>query len=222
MAPPGSTRAGWSTPSPIWTSPAAIARKPAQRYPGRVLHLASQSPQRAELLRRAGIPFAVVATRGDEETVTGTHAQRLALERAQVKGRGAAVADGLVLAADTVVALGSRIIGTPRDEADARELLTALGGTTHTVITGHWLGRFAGGAPASEASALTMARVTMRPFTAAELDAYLATGEWRGRAGAYAIQESGDRFVTDVQGALGTVIGLHVDTVRRLMLEVGA
>ena len=62
----------------------------------------------------------------------------------------------------------------------------------------------------------------MRAFSPEELDAYIATGEWRGRAGAYAIQESGDRFVVDVQGALGTVIGLHVDTARRLVAEVGA
>ena len=187
-----------------------------------MIHLASQSPQRADLLRRAGVAFQVVASAGDEETVTGTHAPSLALQRAQVKGRGAQVRDGIALAADTVVALGNRIIGKPVDEADARALLTALGGTTHTVLTGHWAGRFAAGAVASEASALTTARVRMRAFSPEELDAYIATGEWRGRAGAYAIQESGDRFVVDVQGALGTVIGLHVDTARRLVAEVGA
>lgn len=193
-------------------------------YPRRVIYLASKSPQRAQLLTRAGVPFTVVASDADEERITAGHPQVLALERARHKAEGArlpAGADGVVLAADTVVALGQTVFGKPEDDADALRILRALAGTTHLVLTGHCCQRVhADGKRGPVACAVAVARVTMRAAGDDELRAYLATGEHRDRAGAYAIQESGDRFVVDVQGAMGTVIGLTIETVARLYREV--
>jgi septum formation protein len=189
-----------------------------------VIYLASRSPQRAELLRRAGVPFLAVPSRADEEAVAHAHPQVLALERARAKATGAelpAGADGVVVAADTVIALGSQMFGKPRDDADAARILRALQNTTHTVVTGHCCVRVRPGSPAGPvACGVALAKVTMRSMSEEDIRAYLATGEHRDRAGAYAIQESGDRFVIDLQGAWATVVGLNVETVARLHREV--
>lgn len=188
-----------------------------------MIYLASQSPQRLMLLRRAGIPVTVVTSTADEETVQGRHPQALALDRARHKAEGAVLppgATGLILAADTVVALGMTLFGKPTDDADAVRILSALAGTTHAVHTGHHAVRVVDGQRQGEASAVSSAKVTMRPLSRHEIDGYLATGEHRGRAGAYAIQETGDRFVTEVQGAMDTVIGLQVAAVARLWREL--
>ena len=188
-----------------------------------MIYLASQSPQRLMLLRRAGIPVTVVPSTADEETIQSRHPQGLALDRARHKAEGAVLppdADGIVLGADTVVALGLTLFGKPMDDADAVRILSALQGTTHAVHTGHHAMRVVAGKRQLEASAVASAKVTMRPLAHGEIEAYLATGEHRGRAGAYAIQETGDRFVTEVQGAMDTVIGLQVAAVARLWREL--
>ena len=192
-------------------------------YHGVVIYLASQSPQRAMLLEQAGVPFTVVDSTGDEETVTSDRPQLLALDRARVKARGATVpanATGVILGADTVVSLGMTIYGKPTDDDDAVRILGALQGTTHSVLTGHHLIRVVNGVISTEASGISLARVTMRAMSAEDIRAYLATGEHRGRAGAYAIQETGDRFVVDLQGSWGTVVGLSVSTVAKLYREL--
>ena len=192
-------------------------------YPGDVIYLASQSPQRSQLLQRDGVPFTVVPSDGDEESVTTPQPQLLALDRAQVKARGArlpAGATGAVLGADTVVALGMRVFGKPTDDEDAFRILSQLQGTTHTVLTGHHLVRVVDGATGAEASGISIAKVTMRTLSADDIRSYIATGEHRGRAGAYAIQETGDRFVVELQGSWGTVVGLSVSTVAKLWREL--
>jgi septum formation protein len=190
----------------------------------RVIYLASQSPQRAMLLARAGVVFRVVPSHADEDAITGLPAQVLAIERARVKARGAVLpadADGVVIGADTVVAVGQTILGSPRDRADAERMLGLLSGSTHTVATGHCCIRVAGGRPTgAEGVALALAKVTFKPLSADEIRAYLATGESMGRAGGYAVQETGDRFVTDLQGSWDTVVGLSMATVARLYREV--
>lgn len=183
-----------------------------------MLYLASRSPQRATLLARAGVVFAVVPCPCDEDTITLPVPQALAIERARAKARaGQAPAGGVVLGADTVVALGREVLGNPADPAGVAAMLARLSGTTHQVMTAHCLLR-AGGGP--EAVALSTARVTMRPLSVEEITAYAATGEGVGKAGGYAIQERADRFVVDLQGAVETVIGLHVPTVAKLWREV--
>jgi septum formation protein len=189
-----------------------------------VIYLASKSPQRAMLLTRAGVPFTVVTSHADEERITGGVPQVLALERARHKAEGAVLpagAAGVVLAADTVVALGREMFGKPEDDEDALRILRRLQGTTHSIFTGHCcLAIAADGSRGPAACAVAVAKVTMRPVSDDELRAYIATGEHRDRAGAYAIQETGDRFVVDVQGAMGTVIGLHLESVARIYREV--
>lgn len=191
------------------------------RYRGRVLYLASQSPQRAMLLSRAGIPFTVVNSIGDEETVRGLPPIALAIARARIKAEGAVVskshAGDVVLGADTVVALGDDVFGKPRDDADGRRILRRLQGTSHQVITGHHLIRLADGVCRS---AHAVVEVTMRQVEDREIEAYLATGEHRGRAGAYAIQETADRFVIALNGPWDAVVGLHVASVEVALLEL--
>jgi septum formation protein len=182
--------------------------------------LASQSPQRARLLELAHLAFRVVASAADEEAIADPDPAALALARARVKAEGAAVADGVVLGADTVVALGTTEYGKPRDRDHAVEILGALSGTTHLVITGHWLLRRAASAIAGAAGEAVATRVTMRRLTEAEIRAYVDSGESDGRAGAYAIQERGDRFVTSLEGPWDAVVGLHVPSVRRLHQQV--
>jgi septum formation protein len=122
-----------------------------------------------------------------------------------------------VLAADTVVALGNESLGKPADAADARRLLSLLGGTAHEVITGVAVVR--------AAIDLTLhARVTsavqMRALTAAEMDAYIATGDWQGKAGGYGIQDQ-DPFVTRMSGCLTNIVGLPMTHTRQLLAQAG-
>jgi len=184
-----------------------------------VLYLASQSPQRATLLTRAAVRFTVVASSCREDDIAIPLPQALAIERARAKARGAqgVPAGGIVLGADTVVALGREILGSPADAAGSAAMLGKLSGTTHQVMTAHCLWRAGSDL---EAVALTTARVTMRPLSAQEIADYAATGEGIGKAGGYAIQEKADRFVVELQGALDTVIGLNVPTVAKLWREV--
>jgi septum formation protein len=181
-----------------------------------VIYLASASPQRALLLTRANIPFQVVRPTCDEDAITAPHPQALALDRARGKAASAIVPEGaVVLGADTVVALGNQVLGSPANQAEAAAMLGRLSGTTHQVYTGHCC--ICG---SHVAIAIASARVTMRPLSQAEIDAYAASGEGIGRAGGYAIQERGDRFVVDLQGAWDTVVGLSIPVVAKLHREV--
>jgi len=190
-----------------------------------VLYLASRSPQRAMLLTRAGIAFTVVDSTCDEESVSFPNPQVLALERARAKAAAAvlnadqrACKPAIVLGADTVVALGSQLFGKPANRADAVRMLGQLQNTTHTVYTGHCCLRVDAGNH-GEASRIAMTRVTMRPMSQQDIEAYVASGESDGRAGAYAIQETGDRFVSELQGGWDTVVGLNVAMTARLFME---
>jgi len=129
-------------------------------------------------------------------------------------------AEGLTLGADTVVALGKRILGKPRDAAQAREYLESLAGTEHEVV---------GGVAVAERGAIVAAgvavtRVRFRPAGGALLDGYVATGEWEGRAGGYAIQGRGAALVERIEGDYSNVVGLPVALLLDLvpgLLEVG-
>ena len=177
-----------------------------------MLVLASASPRRRALLQAAGIAFRVVEPRVDEHDPERGDPHAVALANAVRKAE--AVSGDAVLGADTVVAVGDRLLGKPRDAAHARELLAALSGTTHRVVTGVAL--VAGGRTRTRS---VETRVTMRPLSPAEIEAYVASGEAMGKAGAYAIQETADRFVTALDGPFDNVVGLPVDAVRELLEE---
>jgi septum formation protein len=139
----------------------------------------------------------------------------VALENAYRKA--AAVAAGqdsgtLVLGADTVVALGSRIYGKPEDEPEARATLSALAGRAHMVVTGICLI----GADGRSRSAAATTAVRFRPLMADVLDWYVASGEWRDRAGGYAVQGRGAALVQSIEGDYTNVVGLPVPTLLEL------
>ena len=173
------------------------------------LILASASPQRRAILEQIGIPFEVRVS-GADELEQGPAAE-IALENAYRKAAAVAQGDdavppGLpVLGVDTVVSLGARTFGKAADPGEAREMLGALAGRPHLVISGICLIE---GDRARTAAAQTV--VEFRPLDAAAVDAYVTTGEWRGRAGAYAIQGRGAVLVSRIEGDYLNVVGLPV------------
>ncbi|MGH7151102.1 MAG: Maf family protein [Planctomycetota bacterium] len=183
------------------------------------LLLASASPRRRELLGDLGLRFEVVPPGIDEALPPGLPPEAAAEALALAKARAVAgVRPGaLVLGADTLVAVGGRTLGKPSDRAQARAYLGLLSGSTHRVVTGLALGPSPDG-PWRVGHAVT--EVTMRRIEVAEVEAYLESGEWEGKAGGYAIQETADRFVTRLEGSRTNVVGLPVELlVEYLRLE---
>jgi septum formation protein len=189
-----------------------------ERRPERPLILASVSPRRRELLLRVGLPIEVVpaavdeATRGEESAVG--HAARLAAAKAgAVADRHA---DRWVLGADTVVEIDGLILGKAESAAAARTMLQRLAGRAHRVSTAFSLR----GPAAALGSRVVTTHVTMRAATTAELDDYVASGEWQGKAGAYAVQGIAAALVREVRGSITNVIGLPlaevIEELRRL------
>jgi septum formation protein len=176
------------------------------------LILASGSLGRRELMKRAGYAFEVRPANVDEPTGAGvTDIRSYVHSVAWMKAAALApqVAEGVVIAADTVGWLGGQVIGKPEDEADARRILKALGGTEHELWTGVVLWRRPDGL---QLAWQEVSRVAFRRLSDAELDAYLATRTWQGCSGAYAIKEEGDPYVRVVEGSVSNVIGLPMET----------
>ena len=179
------------------------------------LILASGSPQRKRLLAEAGYSFEVVVPDdGEPDAAAFSDAAAYVEHTAWLKARQVAsrVTDGLVLAADTVVALGSQIIGKPADRADARRILHRLSGSEHQCLTGVCLWRrpddfWIGGVDVTD--------LRMRQLSADELEAYVASDRWAGKAGAYAIQDP-DPYVWIIRGSHSNVVGLPLELVERL------
>lgn len=190
-----------------------------------LLWLASTSPRRRQLLQQAGIAFALCepgpeyASGGDFDHGETGAPQQLASARAKRKALHAKVpADAeLVLGVDTVVDLDGQELGKARDRQHAQELLARLADREHLVHTAHCLLR---GSLVREE--VTTASVRFLPCAAAQWAAYLDGGNWRGKAGAYGIQDPDAPFIELRQGELDTVIGLSVAAVRRLLAAVGA
>jgi septum formation protein len=183
---------------------------------GRIV-LASASPRRAEILAALGIPFEVVPSAVAEILQPGedgvSAASRLAREKARDVGRAVSAP---VLAADTLVFLGSEILGKPADAADARRMLALLSGKTHSVVTGVAL-LFEG--VLREENAIS--RVRFAGLSPEEIDWYAATGEPMDKAGAYAVQGAGARFVESIEGSPSNVIGLPARAVYALLRQAG-
>jgi septum formation protein len=182
-----------------------------------MLVLASQSPRRRELLERAGISFTVRTADIDESVQDGEapqqYVRRLAARKAMTVPRGA---DECVLAADTTVVLDEEILGKPADAADAVRMLAALAGRSHEVITGICL-RYRQDLLIDAA----VTRVHFAPMTAAEISAYVASGEPMDKAGAYGIQGLASRYVTGIEGCYFNVVGLPVSLVCRYLGKIG-
>ena len=182
--------------------------------------LASGSPRRRDLLREAGYDFTVVDPAGDESAARGDGTpEGLAVERASIKARSAAgqLGSGLVVGADTIVVLAGRVIGKPADRGDAKRMLSELSGTTHRVITGVSVVDAASG---RELTRAVSTGIVMAPMSAAEIDEYVSSGEADGKAGAYAIQETADRFVREVRGSFTNVVGLPMEALEEMLAEM--
>lgn len=179
--------------------------------------LASGSPQRKELLDRIGVEFEVTVS-GVEEIVHGDPAE-VVLANALLKARSVATgAPGcLVIGCDTDVVLEEHIIGKPDDEVRAREYLAELSGRTHRVLSGLAV---IGPADDQVRTGVAESLVRFRELGQAEIDRYLASGEWRGRAGGYAIQGRGSALVAGVDGDIANVIGLPVGLLLDLAPEL--
>ena len=179
--------------------------------------LASGSPRRLELLRRIGIEPAVRPADIDETPLAGECPAATVARLARTKARTVEHdADDLVIAADTEVVLRDGVLGKPADPDDAAAMLRSLSGRAHRVVTGVHV--VCGG---TEAAAVEETVVHLRELTDAEIDAYVATGEPFGKAGAYAVQGAGGMFVERIEGSDTNVVGLPLATVVRLAGEVG-
>ncbi|MFH1834500.1 MAG: Maf family protein [bacterium] len=193
------------------------------------LIVASQSPRRHSLLRDLGVPFTVVSSTA-EEVLGGGPAPVLAERNALAKVRGAVlpvdIAPGaFVLGTDTLVTAGGLVMGKPESAREATQMLSHLSGRTHQVVSGVALQRMSmGGDPAVTeeirvASALT--DVTFVSLQQGDIDAYLASGEWKGKAGAYAIQGLAGSYVSELRGEYSNVVGLPLCLLARMFREAG-
>lgn len=184
---------------------------PAEPRPARApFVLASASPRRRDLLAQVGVTPDLVDPADIDETpqeaeLPRAYAERMAREKADLVA--ARRPDAFVLAADTVVAVGRRILGKAGSPDVARRFLELLSGRRHRVMTGV-AGR--DGPTGRRWDRIVETRVRFKRLSAAEIDAYLASGEWRGKAGAYAIQGLGAAFVPAISGSYSNVVGLPV------------
>jgi septum formation protein len=194
------------------------------------LVLASASPRRAELLRAAGYSFDIVAVDIDERARDGEspalYVRRLAAEKSAAGSAATGVASGVsrtetesmvILGADTAVVVDDEILGKPRDDDDAARMLRRLSGRQHHVLTGISLRR-----GAYEIGRVISTIVEFTPLTDGDISWYLASGEGRDKAGAYAIQGLASRFIPRVDGSYSNVVGLPVAAVHELLVDIAS
>jgi septum formation protein len=182
------------------------------------LVLASRSPRRSELLTAAGIPFEVRVADVDETPRAGERPRDYVLRIAEAKARAVAAADSeIVLAADTTVVFGSKIMGKPDDSAAATRMLMTLAGQRHEVLTGVCFVQH------RRCLALDIAAtaVWFGMMTPAEIAEYVASGEPMDKAGAYAIQGIASRWIERIDGEYSNVVGLPVALVYRHLRQAG-
>lgn len=188
----------------------------ADAPPAPPLLLASRSPQRKAILEQLGIPFDAVVPQYEEETPAIADAVAVVRGHAQGKARSVAeiAEDRPVLGVDTAVVLRGLIFGKPADAAEAERMLEELSGETHVVVSGLCLLTRAWEVVEHEAT-----RVSFRELTPRDLAAYLMLGEWKERAGAYAIQGRGASLVRGIEGDYLNVVGLPASLLVRLLAE---
>lgn len=189
------------------------------------LVLASASPRRQELLERIGIALLVRPASVDESMLAGeaplVYVARVAAAKADVVYRAIAAETGAgawVLGADTIVEIDGRVLGKAADEAEAAAMLGQLVGRVHQVSTGFAIR----GPDGAGIDRIVTTRVSMRAAGAAEIADYVAAGEWRGKAGAYAVQGMAAALVIEIHGSITNVIGLPLAEVVAELSCLGA
>ena len=184
------------------------------------LVLASASPRRVDLLARIGAVPDIIDPADIDETPRATELPRIYAERvaaAKVDAVAARQGGAFVLGADTVVACGRRILPKPETESEARQCLALLSGRRHRV-----LGAVVVAAPDGRRVARTVVTVvTFKRLSAPELDAYLGSGEWSGKAGGYAIQGMAEAFVRFVEGSYSNIVGLPLHETCQILGGLG-
>ena len=181
--------------------------------------LASASPRRRQLLARICRDFTVVPSAVDERLPPGPPADAVvAVALAKARAVGRALPGSVVLGADTIVVVDGEILGKPGSAAEAVRMLRRLRNRGHEVLTAVAV---VGAAEPRERTAAVLTRVTMRDYSDADIDDYVATGEPLDKAGAYAVQEGGQRLVAEVDGCYTNVVGLPVTTTRTLLAAFG-
>jgi septum formation protein len=188
----------------------AVVSRPAPR-----IVLASRSPQRRELLGRLGLEFEVVVPEVEEHG-EGEPGDAV-LENARRKAAAVDAPDRLVISCDTEVAIAGRLLGKPEGEKTAREFLDLLSGRSHEVLGGLVL---LGPEPGRVREGVARSTVSFRDLSGADVDNYVASGEWRDRAGGYAIQGLGSTLAERVEGDLSNVIGLPLALLLELAPEL--
>lgn len=183
------------------------------------LLLASASPRRADLLRAAGFDVEIAPSEVDERRRQGERPEDYVRRLARAKAAAVASLAGSlpIVAADTVVVVGDRVLEKPADDIEAAAMLRLLGGRTHDVLTGVVV-RFGG----LERERVARTQVRMAVLSEREIAWYVRSGEPRDKAGAYGVQGLASRFVDAVDGSYSNVVGLPVAVVYALLKEVGA
>ncbi len=204
------------------TSPSTSTRNPANSNRNRLV-LASASPARLAMLRAAGMDPEVIVSGGDESTVDSSDAATLALTLARMKaqavaGQLAGSRDTVVLGCDSVLALAGETLGKPHDAADATRRWQRMRGRSGTLHTGHCLVD-AGTGKRAEAVGSTV--VHFADISDAEIASYVDSGEPLHVAGAFTIDGLGGAFVESIEGDHGTVVGVSLPLLRRLLTELG-
>ena len=192
------------------------------------LVLASASPRRKELLAQIGVaPDRIAAADIDETPIAGEtpgdHALRLGVEKARVAAsrEEAATSKRLILAADTVVGVGRRILPKAENEETARACLQLMSGRNHRVFTGVAIAAQAPGSSVTIASRIVETRVKVRRMSEADIEAYVESGEWRGKAGGYGIQGRFARHVISIIGSYSNIVGLPLYETANLLSGAG-
>ena len=182
--------------------------------------LASASPRRKELLEQIGLRFEVEPSDYEEDIVPGSEPHEMARKLSLGKARAAARKhrNAIIIAADTFVVFGDRILGKPRTDAEAREMLRALNGQAHSVITGFTILDTETGKVLSRS---VETRVHMRKLTLKEIDSYVRTKEPLGKAGGYAIQGLGAVLIERIEGDYSNVVGLPLSALAESLREFG-
>lgn len=191
------------------------------------LVLGSASPRRRELVATLGVPFVVRSASADESALPGeqpgAYVERVTLAKLDAVCAGSREDAGVLVADTIVIAPDSALLGKPRDDGDAREMLERLAGATHAVSTRFVLATVAsrarGAAPLHAQTVTT--RVTFRAISAAEIQAYVASGEGRDKAGSYAAQGNAGVFVERIDGSFTSVVGLPTCEVLLALRAIG-
>lgn len=184
------------------------------------LILASASPRRKALLAQVGIPFLAVPSLLEESTLWDDPSETAAsLAREKALRVWAARSPWWVMGADTIVVLDRQVLGKPQTSSEAHKMLSLLQGREHTVVTGFCVLDPSGAVAHSEVVSTT---VCFKPLTLEEIQAYVATGEPFGKAGAYAIQGIGAFMAMSISGSYFNVVGLPVAAVIQALLKTGA